>query len=122
MAFCNAPHNDLQLWHELNQYRELDPKVADAAIAALQRHFWYLTEECVVFSFFAKRVPDVEKQQMAQQMLRYEPPKQFEAGMSKFPVLNRNTMVSSLIGENFWFLFHCLGTNTSWLGKSVELA
>ena len=34
----DAPFNDLQLWHSLNDYRRYDSAVADAAITALERH------------------------------------------------------------------------------------
>ena len=43
---ADAPFNDLQLWHELNEYRKHDASVANAAINAMKRHLWYLTEEC----------------------------------------------------------------------------
>ena len=53
-AGADAPFNDLQLWHALHDYRKYDSAVADAAITALERHLWYLTEECAVFSLFFK--------------------------------------------------------------------
>ena len=34
----DAPFNDLQLWHSLNDYRVYDSAAADAAITALERH------------------------------------------------------------------------------------
>ena len=55
---ADASYNDLELWHDLNEYRKYDEKVANVAINALERHFWYLTEKCAVFSIFSHRLPD----------------------------------------------------------------
>ena len=66
----DAPYNDLELWHDLQEYQKYDSRVATAALAALERHFWYLTEELVVFSLFSNRLDDAKKQKIAQELLK----------------------------------------------------
>ena len=52
----DAPSNDLQLWNDLNDFINVDLEIADAAITAMERHFWYLTEECVPFVLFFDQI------------------------------------------------------------------
>lgn len=116
----DAPFNDLQLWHSLNDYRRYDLAVADAAITALERHLWYLTEECVVFSLFSNRVADAERQQIARQLQRTARPANFERGQLMFPVLTQRTKLVHLIGQKSWFLFESLGVGTEWMRKPLH--
>ena len=117
---ADAPFNDLQLWHELNEYRKHDASVANAAINAMERHLWYLTEECAVFSVFSHRVSDAERQQLARQLSRTPRPKAFTKGQPRFPILNNSTRLVHLIGPGSWFLFECLHIGAEWLGKPIS--
>ena len=116
----DAPFNDLQLWHSLNDYRRYDSAVADAAITALERHLWYLTEECVVFSLFTNHVDDAERQQIARQLQRTAQPATFERGQPMFPILTPRTKLVHLIGQKSWFLFESLGVGTQWMRKPLH--
>jgi hypothetical protein len=119
-AAADAPYNDLKLWHDLHQYSKHDPQVAHVAITALERHYWYLTEECVIFALFSDAVAETDKQQIAQRLLRMEQPKIFTKGMPTFPALNSTSKLLDLIGPNSWFLLCSLGVNTSWLGQPAK--
>jgi len=118
---ADAPYHDLQLWHHLNDYRKFDADVANAAIVALKRHLWYLTEECAVFSLFSNRISSAERQQIARQLLRTPRPTIFTRGQPTFPVLNQSTKLIHLIGPNSWFVFHALGVEVDWLGKPMDM-
>ena len=104
---ADAPYNILNLWHELNKYWRHDPVVSNVA---MKRHFWYLTEECTVFSLFSNRLSYSERQVIAQTLLQISPCKDFESKRShpNFPVLNHTTKLSSLIGLKSWLLFNSL--------------
>ena len=104
----------------MHDYQKCDSAVADAAITALERHLWYLTEECAVFSLFSNRVDDSERQQIARQLQRTSRPTNFVRGNPTFPVLNPRTRLVHLIGPKSWFLFESLGVGTEWLRKSVQ--
>ena len=117
---ADAAYNDLKLWHDLNKYCKHDPQVANAAMKALERHFWYLTEECAVFSLFSNRLSTSERQQIARTLLRIPRPRQSERGHPTFPMLSHSTKLSSLIGPKSWFLFHSMGIGADWLGKPVS--
>ena len=116
---ANAVYNDLKIWHDLNKYCKHDPQVANAAIKA-ERHFWYLTEECAVFSLFSNRLSSSEWQQIARTLFRIPRPKEFERDHPIFPTLSHSTQLSSLIGPKSWFLFHSMGIGADWLGKPVS--
>ena len=107
----DAPHNDLQLWHDLHEYHKFDPQVVDVTITTLERHLWYLTEECSVFSLFSNRLSDTERQQIARQLARTSRPTDFERDHPTFPVLNRSTKLVSLIGPRSWFMFQWMLTD-----------
>ena len=94
------PYNDLLLWHELNDYKKHDPKVVNAANKAFDRHFWYLTEECVVLALFSNSLSNRKTKGIAQQLSRIPCPKNFEIGHPRFPVLTHTTkLVSWLISS-----------------------
>ena len=113
-------YNDLNLWHELNKYCRHDPLVSNAAMKAMERHFWYLTKECTVFSL-SSDFP-LQKAAIAWTLLWIPPCKDFESERDHptFPVLNHSTKLSSLIGPKSWFLFHSLEIGTDWIRKSVS--
>jgi hypothetical protein len=116
----DAPFNDLQLWHDLQKYRKYDWNVANAAISALKRHFWYVTEECAVFSLFSKRIMDSERQQIARKLLRTTCPEEFEKGQPIFPSLKQSTKLIDLIGPQSWFLFRNISIGFKWLAEPVN--
>ncbi|GBM85416.1 hypothetical protein AVEN_114591-1 [Araneus ventricosus] len=119
---ADAPYNDFKLWHDLKKYCRHDPQVSNAAMKAMERHLWYLTEECAVFSLFSNRLSSSERQLIARTLLRIPPPKEFESERvhPTFPIFNHSTKLSSLIGPKSWFLFHSMGIGAEWLGKPVS--
>jgi hypothetical protein len=65
-----APANDLHLWSDLMWFRKVDPIVADAALSALNRYLWHLTDEIARFSLFSSSASHAEKKQIARQLLQ----------------------------------------------------
>ncbi|KAL1378520.1 hypothetical protein pipiens_015530 [Culex pipiens pipiens] len=64
----DAATNDLNLWNSINDFRKTDPEIACAALAVLERHLWYLSDELVGFSLFSEKVSAEEKQRVVQAM------------------------------------------------------
>ena len=91
VSAVDAPVNDLQLWHDLNIYSKTDSSVAEAAIAVLNRHLWYLSEEIVPFALFSDFVSDSEKRQIARRLLTVRQTEPLETGIPMFPQLNAST-------------------------------
>ena len=60
-SWLTALFNDLQIWNDLNDFTNKDPEIAEAAITAMQRHFCYLTEECVPFVLFSDQISAAER-------------------------------------------------------------
>ncbi|GBM17725.1 hypothetical protein AVEN_56040-1 [Araneus ventricosus] len=119
---ADAPYNDLKLWNDLNKYCRHDPQISNAAMKAMERHLWYLTEECAVFALFSNRLSSSERQLIARTLLRTPPPKDFESerGHPTFPILNHSTKLSSRSALKSWFLFYSMGIGAYWLGKPVS--
>ena len=63
-----APTSDLQLINNIHEYSIVDSITAGAALDAMRRHTWYLTEEMVVLSLFNSHVSLDTKQRMADKL------------------------------------------------------
>lgn len=117
----DAPVDDLIMWNHLKQYRSVDPVVADAALASLERHLWYLTEELTPLSLFSDKLSNVEKSKMAKRINRekslYDPGSSL--GQPVFPVITGRTRINDLIGPNSWVMFSAFDS-TDWLSKPVK--
>lgn len=64
----DAPHNDLQLLKEIDEYEEIDFEIANAALRAHKRHLWYLSDELIILSLFSDKVSNEDKANMIAQM------------------------------------------------------
>ena len=76
--------------------------VCIAAISALRRHLWYLTEELIPFALCSGDLQDHIKQNLAAKIFRvYQ--QYFKVTMSPqepvFPVIAEDTKLESLVGE-----------------------
>jgi len=115
VSAADAPSNDLQLWHDLSNYSKTDPGVAGAALTALNRHLWYLTEEIVPFALFSNLVSEPEKRQIACQLLKVRQAEPLENGIPVFPQLNTSTKLIHLVGKKSLLLFNLLNIESGWL-------
>lgn len=116
---ADASVNDLQLWNDLIWYKRFDPAVAQAAMTALNRHLWYLTEEIAPFALFSTLLSDSYKKQIIRQLLRHEDESTscLQKGVPILPQLSTSspTQISSLIGAKSWQLFRLLRLDSSWM-------
>ena len=119
---ADVPYNGLNLWRELIIFCRHDPLVINAAMKAMERHFWYLTEEFAEFSNFLNRLFSSEMQLIARTLLRISSCEDFENKMSypTVPVLKNSTKFSSLNRPKSWFLFHSLEMGVDWLWKPMR--
>lgn len=116
----DAPVNDFKLWKNLQEYKKYDREVSEAAISALERHLWYLTQELCIFAIFSKKISNEERQQIAKKLISTPKPKKFNPGRPVFPKLNQRTKLVDFVGPESWFLFETLGVETYWLGTPVH--
>ena len=95
----DAPINDLQLWKDMQQFRTEDQAVADVALCALDRHMWYVTEECAALSVFSSKISDTEMAQIEKVILRTRSKYNTgDMGQPTFPRLSTGTRLKDLIG------------------------
>lgn len=132
---CNsaidAPWNDLQLFHSLLKYEDVNTVISQSAVRAFKNHLWYLTEEMVPLALWSKKVPAEERKAIAASMLIFKPKfdqaipeKRFgtEFGKPMFPMeITLSTTLASLVGKDSWFLFHLLKIDSKFLTAEVEL-
>ena len=116
MLAAAAPSDDLQFWYLMKKYREFQPHMADASLASIGRHLWYLTEELVVLSLWDSELSDQIREHIATTLAATACPDNFDIGKPKFPGPNRLRLVdgnkpnlAEFIGPRSWLLFHLLG-------------
>ena len=116
---ADAPVNDLRLWNDLMWYKRFDPAVAQAAMTALHRHLWYLTEEIAPFALFSTLLSDSNKKQVVRQLRRHEDDATscLQQGVPIFPQLSTSSPIqlSSLVGAKSWQLFRVLQVDNNWM-------
>ena len=126
----DSPWNDLQLYKRLLKYEAVDKVIAQSAVRALNRHLWYLTAEMVPLALFSERVPEVERQVLADALLACRPLPSQHAPMTRFgngwgkprlPVsIDSSTRLSQLVGVDSWFMIYRLQLDSSFLDLPVN--
>lgn len=123
----SAPRVDLTLIKTLHRYKQIDSTVASSALKKLQLHMWYLTEEMVPLSLFDDDVAKEDKMAIAETLLKTEesstsiPKKRKGNGKPSFPPLvNQDTSLADLTGEDSWYYFKLLSIETEFKKKDVE--
>ena len=114
---CDAPSNDLKLYKELLEFREIDPTVASAALATMNRHGWYLAPSVVMFSLFSDNVPDDTKARMAARLLELEKPEETRVDLPKFPIVTGSSELWDFVQPNSWEFFDILKIEADWLAQ-----
>lgn len=117
---ADAPINDLQLIHDMMDFRRIDQAVADVVIDKLCNHGWYLSEEVVPFAMFSRKLTDSLKEEMATKLLATAVPQNFRLGKPLFHKISRNTTLKDLIGPESHTIFHLLDVGTDWLAKPIN--
>lgn len=71
-SLTRAATNDIQLYKQITTFKRVDKNVSAAALVALQRHTWYLTEDCISIALFNPDLEDEEKNKLAQILESYQ--------------------------------------------------
>ena len=117
----DAPVNDLLFFKNLLKLKSIDLQIAMAALSALIRHMWYLTEEFVPICLFSSKVCDQEKAQIAKQIVKYRAKYCADQclGQPIFPTVRETTQLKDLIGPKSWLMFSFFD-DASWLKLPVK--
>ena len=115
---ADSPFTDLEMYKKLYKYRRVDSDLANKALAVLDRHGWYLTEQLVPFALFSNKVNSDIKSHIAARILTFHQPAQIAIGKPSFPSVKANTKLMDLVGEKSYLLFTLLGVGTDWLSKN----
>ena len=71
-SLTRAATIDIQLYKHITTFKRVDKNVSAAALVALQRHTWYLTEDCISIALFNPDLEDEEKNKLAQILESYQ--------------------------------------------------
>ena len=106
---------DLKFYTDMQRYRYIDTKVAEAVLEVLDRHQWYLTGELAAFGFCSSSIDEAEKDKAARKLLQLPP--FLKLGIPNYPTdtISINTNFADLISGKSWLVFHLLSINTDWL-------
>ena len=74
----NAPKADLNLFHDMIQFKKIDAKIADAVLLKFKGHTWYLNQEYSPLSLFSNIVSDEEKATIARKLVNTAPSEIYE--------------------------------------------
>ena len=115
---ADAAVNDLQLYQRLLKYRAVDEEVANASLAVIRRHLWYLRPQTVVFALFSDKVEDAVKQEMAEKLSSLSVPEEFE---NENVSIDEKTRLPDLVDGSSWLIFSRLKlADAGWLSRPVE--
>ena len=107
---ADAPSYDLQLYHDLLQYQDQDPEIAEAALGKLMNHQWYLTQELVPLSIFSSETTDQLKSAIAASIALQHKPSSFRRGRPNFPRdIDATTSLEDLTGPQSHATLDLLG-------------
>lgn len=118
---CDAPILDLELFHDMMDFRTVDSEIADIVLKKLTNHRWYLTEEILPFALFSNHPAATSevKQAIATKVLATPVPENFRLGRPVFRDITRESTLADLIGPESLTLFRSLNISTSWLAAPV---
>lgn len=86
----DAPLNDLNFLQDIQQYKSIDETVANKAIAAMNRHLYYMSEELAPLSLFSSKISNDVKNMMREKFIHENTP----------PRLSNSNHVAFIDGAN----------------------
>ena len=81
-----------------------------AALVVLQRHTWYLTEDCISIALFNPDLEDEEKNKLAQKIGEL-PTTQLEIRKPTLPTVSARSKITDFVGKRSILLFSLLKMN-----------
>lgn len=117
----DAPYYDIQLLKELDDYAEIGDEIANVAIAAHERHLWYLSDELIALSLFSEKVSVDEKIDMVAQMTR-QAGERTENSIKHTAEIDdiKNLQLHHFISGRSFFIFERLQLDAEFLNENPE--
>ena len=110
---------NLNLYKNLEKFKQVDEDLAKEALKVLGRHLWNLTEIIVLFALFSSKVDDDMKSRIAAKLVSLTPDDNIQLGLPTYPDLTPATELSDLVTGKSWQFFTITGTGSEWLNKPV---
>ena len=106
-SLTRAATNDIQLYKQITTFKRVDKNVSGAALVVLQRHTWYLTEDCISIALFNPDLEDEEKNKLAQKIGAL-PTTQLEIRKPPLPTVSARSKIPDFVGQRSILLFSLL--------------
>lgn len=117
----DTPYNDLMLIIELTDYMAIDEEIVTVALAAHERHYWYLGDELVVLALFSNKVGNDVKMNMVNKMTQRSEQRTENSLKYTDEIDNvRNIQLDHFVSHRSIFFFECLQLNQDFLSESPE--
>ena len=116
----DTPYNNLNLYKNLEKFKQVDEDLAKEGLKVLGRHLWYLTEIIVLFSLLSSKVDDEMKSRIAAKLVSLTPDDTIKFGLPTYPDITPAMELSDLVTGKLWKLFTITGTGSEWLKKPVS--
>lgn len=97
---------------ELDRFKLIDHDIANVAMNTFQRHLWYLSDELILLSLFSNKVPDEQKFEICQELLRQVGDRTINSIQYTQPLDNiQNLRLVDFISPRSWFFIQILDIN-----------
>ena len=106
-SLTRAATNDSQLYKQITTFKRVDKNVSAAALVVLQRHTWYLTEDCISIALFNPDLEDEETNKLAQKIGEL-PTTQLEIRKPTLPTVSARSKITDFVGQRSILLFSLL--------------
>ena len=106
-SLTRAATNDIQLYKQITTFKRVDKNVSGAALVVLQRHTWYLTEDCISIALFNPDLEDDEKNKLARKIGEL-PTTQLEIRKPTLPTVSARSKIPDFVGQRSILLFSLL--------------
>ena len=104
-----APSNDLMCFQQVMTIKKHYPVLGGELLISLQRHTWYLTQECSVLALADADLDKDIRQEMLAKLLNNPAPETYDLQKPVLPTISSSTKLPDLIGPKSWFLLEVAG-------------
>ena len=113
-SLTGTASNDLKMYQDLNSFKRVSKAVSDACLPVLQRHTWYLTEECIPIALCNPALETETCNQLARDIGGL-PPTSIQIRKPTLPSITSSSTLPDFVGPRSVLLFSQLKLDHTFL-------
>ena len=113
-SLTGAASNDLKMYQDLTSFERVSKAVSDACLPVLQRHTWYLTEECIPIALCNPALETETCNQLAREIGGL-PPTSIQIRKPTLPSITSSSTLPDFVGPRSVLLFSQLKLDHTFL-------